>query len=175
MKKMKRFISWLAALCLMTAMLPGSVSAAETDPGTIEGWTVSGDGSIEVVSDSVTGEIKPVLKWNRETGGNTTISYATGDLEKGIYEISVTAKMPGNHGTALFGVEGDMSGILQNNTDGYSTLTADVTVTDTAQRLQLSLADGNATEGYISEVIMRKKNGDVVYGENIVANGDFSN
>ncbi len=172
---MKKVISWLSALCLMAALIPGSVMASQADPGTIDGWTVSGDGNISVVSDNVNGEFKPVIKWTRAEGGSTVLSYAVGSVEEGVYEISVTAKMPGDHGTAWYGVIGDMSGVLQNNTDGYSTLKTEVNVVETNQSMQISLEGGNATEGYISEVVMKKKNGDVIYGENIIANGDFAN
>lgn len=157
MKNLKKLVSWFAVICIAVSMIPTVLADEElVSVGTLEGWTVTG-GNIELTTARVRAQDKTVLKWTRNPGETTTLTYDVGYLEAGDHVIKANIKIPGAVGKATLGLT-EYPNVELTETKFFEEFSGVITVDeDSQQSYTITIEGGDCTEFYISEVFFSKK------------------
>ncbi|MBE7044759.1 MAG: hypothetical protein E7397_04465, partial [Ruminococcaceae bacterium] len=134
----KRLISMLAALAMLLTLIPSVAFADVVANGTTTGWEHSDNTLLDVVTDTVDGVERPVLRWTYQNS-DSTLSYNVGQLPAGYYEIALNLRSGYNPGEGKVGLMNDSeggfpgnapSGFLPRWEDTYQTISRVVEITE---------------------------------------------
>ena len=188
----KRLISMLAALAMLLTLIPSVAFADVVANGTTTGWEHSDNTLLDVVTDTVDGVERPVLRWTYQNS-DSTLSYNVGQLPAGYYEIALNLRSGYNPGEGKVGLMNDSeggfpgnapSGFLPRWEDTYQTISRVVEITeensDVDNALMFYTAYGdNGGEVFIADAALRQvaynADGETYHytGVNLIKNNDF--